>query len=94
MKYKKIEMKNKWEVAFAKNLEIKNIKWQYKPKIFDLEKFKYIPTFYLPETDEFIEIKGVWNDKKQKQFDIFRKKYHSIKLTILSSIEVKHLEHL
>jgi hypothetical protein len=56
-------MRSGWEADFCRYLKYKGIKFFYEPKVFVFEKIKhgtvsYLPDLYLPETDEYIEIKG------------------------------------
>lgn len=60
--YKGIKFQGSWEVAFAKYLDNKNIKWERPHKtykyVFENENHRYLPDFYLPEYNLYIEIKG------------------------------------
>lgn len=58
--YKDVYMRSSWERSFAEKLDKNNIKWKYEPKVIELNlshKKRYIPDFYLPEFDLWIEIK-------------------------------------
>jgi len=93
IKYKGIKMRSSWEVAYAKWLDKKNIKWQYEPKTFELSKENtYTPDFYLPETDTYVEIKGRWYNDAKKKFKLFQKKYYSINLILLTRKELRKLK--
>lgn len=82
-KYKGIWMRSSWEILYAKWLDRNNIKRLYEPKTFILSNITYTPDFYLPEIDEFIEIKGWWHPNTKKKFNLFRKLYTDIKIKIL-----------
>lgn len=84
IEYKNEKFQGTWEVNFAKQLDFLNIKWirplEKFDYIFNNEIHKYIPDFYLPEYDLYIEIKGYptekdfikWNNfPKDKQLDIY-----------------------
>lgn len=66
--YKNIWMRSSWEIKYAQWLDSKNIKWEYEPRAFELvDGTTYRPDFYLPETDEWVEVKGWWRpDAKTK----------------------------
>lgn len=61
-----IYLRSSYEVDFAKELDKKQIKYQYEPfqiKYYDSYQKKIrcaIPDFYLPETNTIIEIKSTW----------------------------------
>ena len=76
-------MRSSYEIKFAKYLDKKEIRWLYEPKTFDLGNSTYTPDFYLPETNEYIEIKGWFTDKAKNKMLLFYKKYKDIKLNIL-----------
>jgi len=89
--YKKFWMRSSWEVAYAKYLDLKNIKWSYESKTFDLGDCTYTPDFYLSDTDEYIEIKGYWRDNSKKKFRLFKEKYKKIKISVLEKVELQNL---
>ena len=90
--YKKVWMRSSWEIAYAKYLDSKNIKWLYESKTFDLKNTTYTPDFYLPETNEYIEIKGWWRDNAKKKFKKFKRLYSNVNIKILKKKELKKLE--
>ena len=63
-----VKMDSTWEVAMAEKLDELNIRWVRNDDM-KLEyttvrgrKRKYIPDFYLPDYDLYIEVKGYWTD--------------------------------
>jgi len=86
-KYNNYYMRSSYEIAYAKWLDSNNIKWVYEPVAFKVDsngkQTTYRPDFYLPETDEYIEIKGWWRDDAKEKFLEFRKKYPLINLAVL-----------
>lgn len=62
IEYKGYKFQGSWEVAFAKYLDNLNIKWERSNKKFDYtynnDNHKYLPDFYLPDYNLYIEIKG------------------------------------
>ena len=63
-----VVMDSSWEHICATKLDEAGIKWERDPKmhlIYHTErgrKRKYIPDFYLPEYDMYLEVKGYWTD--------------------------------
>jgi hypothetical protein len=74
-KYAKIWFKSRMEAAFAKWLDSRNIRWQYEPQRFQISIGSYLPDFYLPDKNIWVEVKGrhVGLDK----FKAFKKEYHA-----------------
>lgn len=91
IRYKGFLMKSSWEIVYAKWLDKQNIKWLYESKTFDLGNTTYTPDFYLPETEEYIEIKGYWRDDAKKKFNLFKKKFKDIKILIYNELKLKKL---
>lgn len=60
--YKGIKLLGSWELAYAKWLDEQKISWAQPqesfPYVFAGKERRYTPDFYLPNTDQFIEIKG------------------------------------
>lgn len=72
--------RSKWEANYARYLNQKEIYWIYENKTFWFDGVRsgttnYTPDFYLPETDQWIEIKGRWDSKSKTKLRRF-KKYH------------------
>jgi len=62
--YRGIKYRSKWEVYVAKLLLYSDIRQVYEPKRFFLTKtLSYLPDFYLPDYDVYLEVKGVLNNK-------------------------------
>jgi predicted DNA-binding protein YlxM (UPF0122 family) len=53
-----VKMRSSWEVKTADYLNDKNIKWYYEYEWLDLGDSKYLPDFYLPDLNLYIEVKG------------------------------------
>ena len=75
--YKNVDLHGKWELAFAKFLDKHNIIWERCKESFayifeDIER-RYTPDFYLPETNEYIEIKGYKIKKDEAKWSQFPK---------------------
>lgn len=91
VKYKNLWFRSNWEVAYAKYLDKNNIQWLYESKTFDLGETTYTPDFYLPATDEYIEVKGYKSDIFKKKINLFYLKYGEIKIGILDKIKLMSL---
>lgn len=84
-----VDLHGSWEYKYVLYLEKNNIEWQRCKesfKYFYEDKWRtYTPDFYLPATDEYIEIKGYKTEKdnaKWEQFPSYRK------LTVLTKKEL------
>lgn len=65
-----------WELNFAYILKYLEIEWKREPKKFKLSNgTRYIPDFYLPEFNMFIEIKGRWFPGSKEKTKLFKKEY-------------------
>lgn len=85
-------MDSTWEVACAERLDTLGVKWQRDPSIklqYRCKKLRlrnYIPDFYLPEYDVYLEVKGYWTEAaKWKMKDIMQRFPNKIRL--LESLE-------
>lgn len=81
----KIWLRSSYEIAYAKYLDSKEIDWIYEPKRFILKTINrtYLPDFYLPKEDEYIEIKGYLDKTSFLLFDTFKKEYSNIKIIMI-----------
>lgn len=75
-----IFFRSSWEANIARYYNYLGIKWQFEPKTFIFDTIKkgcvsYLPDFYLPEEDKWVEVKG-WMDKKSiTKLNRFKKYY-------------------
>ena len=87
-----VSMDSTWEVACAQRLDELGIAWErdssikikYRDKRLRLRN--YVPDFYLPDYDIYIEVKGYWTDRaKWKMRDVMVR--NPGKICILESLE-------
>ena len=79
--YKGINMRSKMEARTAYILDQLELDWKYEPKSFMLKNgMSYIPDFYIPELDTWVEVKGVMEEKDKKQIEQFNEEEHEILL--------------
>lgn len=77
------------EALYLKYLLEHNINFKYEPKVFILsDTCRYLPDFYLVDTDEYIEIKGSNKFKNIYKVDIFKKSGYKIKILFPKDIEL------
>lgn len=60
-----IPMRSSWEIKYSIFLTEKGIPWEYEPKLWDCPTGSYMPDFYLPDTDTYVEVKGQDNEKQK-----------------------------
>lgn len=82
----RVKLRSKLELKYAMDLDSKNISWEYEKANFnyiDVEgkRRTYTPDFYLPETNEYLEIKGFDNGDTEYKAQCLRD--NNIKITIL-----------
>ena len=91
-------MDSTWEVAMAERLDELGVRWErddtMKIKYVCRKKFNrnYIPDFYLPDHDLYIEVKGYWTDAaRHKMKDVQER--NPIRILILESLsEISELQ--
>jgi hypothetical protein len=90
--YRGILFDSSWEVKYAQWLDSNNIKWERcKDRftyIFNNYKKNYIPDFFLPETKEYVEIKGLKTLKDEAKWEQFPRE---LKLIILMEKDLKNM---
>lgn len=75
--YKGVDLHGRWELGYAKYLDLNNIKWERCKERFsyffeDKERY-YTPDFYLPETKTYVEVKGYSRAKDYAKWSQFPK---------------------
>lgn len=93
IEYNGIDLHGSWELAYVKYLDRAQIAWQRNTESFayfyDGKERRYTPDFYLPATDEYIEIKGYKTSKDDAKWSQFPK---SKTLRILMHNDLKQLK--
>lgn len=84
VEYNGTKFRSTWEVRCAKALDRRGIRWGYEPKRFDLGDCSYLPDFYLPRTDSFLEVKGWFGASSQRKCALFREKYPEYPLVVVT----------
>ena len=72
--------RSSWEANLARYYNYANIQWKYEPETFYFSGYKrgsisYTPDFYLPETNQWIEVKGYFNSKDRTKIKRFKQQY-------------------
>ncbi len=66
-------VRSRWEANVARILNFNNINYEYEPERFDLGDLgTYLPDFYLPEKDLYIEVKGYFWGKDENKLNKFK----------------------
>lgn len=71
--------RSNWEIELVRLLSELGISFKYEPQrfYFRAERESYLPDFYLPAYNTFIEVKGYMDMRSQKRCQLFKKKYGS-----------------
>ncbi len=86
-------MRSTYESRFAILLNQLNICWVYEPKWFDIGDSKaYLPDFFIPSLDLYVEIKGWWRDDAKEKFDAFVRLNPNINYALIMRSELESLE--
>ena len=93
-----IFFRSAWEANIARYFDFIGVKWEFEPKTFIFHTIKrgcvsYLPDFYLPEEDKWIEVKG-WMDAKSKTKLNRFKKYYPEEYKKLEIIDSKKYEEI
>jgi hypothetical protein len=83
----RIIMRASWELAVAHHFDRNKVDWRYEPVWFTLQPgCRYLPDFYLPASDEWLEVKGYVTEAFLRKKDLFQQGH---RLTVIdgSSIE-------
>jgi hypothetical protein len=68
-----VNMRSSWEVEYAKLLDSLETKWEYESKEIDLGELGiYVPDFYIPAWDVYVEIKGWKSETGMDKFNKFK----------------------
>mgnify|MGYP001465051935 CR=1 FL=1 len=78
-KYNNINFRSNWEVNLAKILEELNINYEYEKHKIKMDNNKhYIPDFYLPKYNTFVEVKGCMDEYSIYKYKQMKKQNKNI----------------
>lgn len=81
-----VKMRSSWEAKTADYLSERGIDWYYEHTWLKFSDTKYLPDFYLPELDLYIEVKG---RKKGKDIEkVLRARRHKLKVLLWDGEEL------
>lgn len=70
-------MRSGWEVKVADYLTKNNIDWYYEYKwLYVVIGVRYLPDFFIPEEDYYIEVKGRKKKRDMEKFELAKEKYN------------------
>jgi hypothetical protein len=75
-----IKMRSSWEAKTADYLTENKVNWYYESKWLKLDGINYLPDFYLPDFNLFIEVKGRKKDTDLVKMKLAKKYKHKILL--------------
>lgn len=77
-RYNGMCFRSKWEAELAKYLDSKSIRWYYEWKRFYFKDCSYLPDFYLPDYDLYVEVKGLMRPEGAKRISRFMNTYGNL----------------
>ena len=84
-----MDFRSNWEIFIAETLEDLEVNWEFEPKRFYFrgEKESYLPDFYLPDFDVWIEVKGYMDKRSKRRIRLF-KKYEKPNFVLIEGLEM------
>lgn len=85
-------VRSNWEANVARILKLQNRKYEFEKHSFQLSDGRiYIPDFYLPEENLYIEVKGVMLEKLLSKYNMAREEYPQENFQLISPKEYNKL---
>ena len=93
LQQKSVLLKSSYELTYVEYLSLRGIEWLYEPKRFYMsdEKTYYLPDFYLPQKNEWHEIKGRWYRHSLSKYEQFLKLYPEETIKIIGTKEIMEM---
>lgn len=67
--YKGYKFRSRLEARWAVFFDSLNIPWIYEPEGLNIDGVKYLPDFYLPDSKQFFEVKGVMDQYDEQKIN-------------------------
>jgi hypothetical protein len=81
--YNGTRFRSSYEVRFAQACDAAGIAWQYEPTRFNLDTCSYLPDFYLPALNIYVEVKGYFSEESQQKVALFRQRHPESPLVVV-----------
>jgi hypothetical protein len=78
-----ISFRSRFELKVAEFLLAWGVKFEYESIIFEWDGHIYIPDFYLPEHDCFLEVKGSWRLGNKSKLRSFQEAFPEVSLILV-----------
>lgn len=89
---RRCSFRSMWEYVYAEYLDEQGIGWAYESHAFILsDGTAFIPDFWIPSRNEWVEIKGYLRDDAAQKIEMFRSEYPQFSLRILRRQELREL---
>lgn len=86
-------VKSSYESRFVKWLKLRELLFEYEPKWFPLLSGKYyVPDFFVPKLNLWIEVKGWWRNDALEKFEHFLAEQSGTKIALVTRRELEKLE--
>lgn len=82
-KHKEMFFRSSYEKLISDFLDILGVGWMYEPYQFDVGTTIYVPDFYLPDKDIFLEVKGYWLNASRRKMSFFIQDYPKVNLILI-----------
>jgi len=81
--------RSNYELLVALLFKKHNISYQYEPFLLFEGKNRYVPDFYLPDKDLFVEVKGLWRNGAKKKLRLWQERINLILIPWYLKGEIK-----
>lgn len=68
--YKGFRFRSRLEARWAVFFDNMGIEWKYEPEGYDINGTYYLPDFWLPKTQTWVEVKGDWSSVDREYWDM------------------------
>jgi len=88
-----VSVRSGWEANYARFLKYCGYEYKFEPRMFLLSTGEYyLPDFYIPEKNLYIELKGQEIKKGMDKFYLFKKEYSQYNAALVDSKEYHEIE--
>ena len=87
--------RSRWEITVANALHDCHIEFKYEPKRFKFShkhNETYLPDFYLPKYNVWVEVKGYWDKRSIKRKVLFEREFPDERLMFIEKDEIERLK--
>jgi hypothetical protein len=90
--YRGVPFRSTYERRVAQAFDLLGMRWEFEPRRFDCGAETYLPDFFLPDEDMYVEVKGYYGPNSATTMSLMFSAHPDVSVAILQLPQIEALE--